>query len=289
MNATHYAFSDDSSHTAGCYHSLSLLSLTKEKLGQLENQVRDLIDDCEISSEFKWKKVRGIKYREAAKKIISFVFKNSRDLRVDTLIWDLKDMRHSNLPGRDDNENRVRMYYHLLSSTLSNRWPVKNNFIWVWYPDKQSCVDWDTLQDCLQNKKHRLIKDLFGENSKFERICLKPPQPSDSKNHPFIQVADLFAGIATYSYGHFQRYNLWRQKKRGQQGLFEDLNSINFSHAEKARFSVIKFMNKLCKKYSLRVSLKSHKGFYSYPPVKFINFWLYEPQFPDDRAPTKWN
>ena len=285
MPFTHYAFSDDSKHKDGRYNSLAITTLGKEKFDSLNNQLKKLLKDSGIRDEFKWEKLRNAKYRFAAKKIIEFAFKNQNLLKIDIIIWDLKDMRHKNLARRDDSENLVRMYYHLVSSTLSNRWHISNS-CWKWCPDQQSSVNWGTLKECISNKKHACVADLFQQNPNFEQVNLEDIKPSKSSKHPFIQVSDLFAGMGAYSFGHYDKYKKWQNQKSPQISLFPE-DKEKFNNSEKDRFQIMEGFNKMCKDRKLRIAFDSTRGFKSHTPEVFINFWLYEPQHKYDKAPQK--
>jgi hypothetical protein len=285
MEFTHYAFSDGSRHKDGRYNSLAITTLRKEFFGSLNKQLKKILEDSGIDKEFKWKKLDSAKYRFAAEKLIDFVFKNQNALRIDILIWDLEDSRHKNLSGRDDSENLVRMYYHLVSTVLSRRWPISNS-LWNWYPDQQSSVNWETLKDCISNKKHACVSDLFQQNPNFEQVNLKSPEPSESNKHPFIQLSDLFAGMGAYSFGHFDRYKKWQQQKSSQILLLPE-KKHKFSNSENERFSIMEQFNKICKGCGLQIAFDTTRGFKSYVPGNFINFWLYEPQHEHDKAPRK--
>ncbi len=285
MPFTHYAYSDDSKHADGRYNSLSVATLKREKFDTLNNRLKELLKESGVTDEFKWEKLRNAKYRFAAEKIIDFIFSNQDSVRIDIVVWDLEDKRHRDLAGRDDSENLVRMYYHLLSSTLSFRWPIVNS-VWKWHPDEQSLVDWKTLQDCISNKKHACIADLFQRNPDFERVNLNSIIPSDSGEHPFIQVSDLFAGMASYSFGHYDKYEKWQKQNDPQNSLFPE-EKDEFSNSENERFEIINKFNNIAKGYRLQIAFKSTRGFKSHRPERFINFWLYEPQHENDIAPVK--
>jgi len=285
MLFTHYAFSDDSKHTDGRYNSLAITTLKRENLDSLNKQVENLLIKSGICNEFKWEKLRNAKYRFAAEKLIDFVFSNQRSLRIDIVVWDLEDKRHKDLKDRDDSENLVRMYYHLASSTLSKRWPILDS-LWQWYPDEQSSVDWNRLKDCINNKKHACVADLFRQNPDFERVNLKSTKPSNSGEHPFIQVSDLFAGMATYSFGHFDKYKKWEGQQSLQISLLHE-EEHQFSNSEKERFVIIRKFDRMAKNYKLQIAFDTTRGFKSYKPENFINFWLYEPQHENDKAPVK--
>lgn len=285
MSTTHVAFSDDSSQ--GRYNSLALCTFSKEHEVELEAEIRELLKISSVE-EFKWEKLRSAKYRFAAERIINFAFKHSDKMRVDVIIWDHEDSRHK-LSQRDENENRVRMYYHLVSCVLSRRWTVDGS-VWEWFPDEQSSVDWKTLWDCLRTKKHACVKDLFGENPDFERVVISKPAPASSANNPFIQIADLFAGLGAYSWGCFDRYELWIQsnEQKVQNSLFEqETPAPTFTDVEKERFSMIQLVRTKSGNARFQISLNSSRGFKSNRPDSPINFWLYSPQRPEDKAPTR--
>ena len=286
MDPTHYAFSDDSKHCDGRFNSLGLISLRKSYVKYIEDELKNIFRNSNIGSEFKWAKLRNAQYRFCAQKMIDLVFRNEQKIRVDVIIWDLKDRRHNNVAGRDDSENLVRMYYHLISTTCSKRWPI-TQACWEWYPDIQSSVIWKTLQDCINNKRHACVNDLFGTNPDFEKVNLIVIKPTASHKHPIIQLADLFAGIGSYSWGHFERFIIW-EKYRGQQStLFPDMNKVSFSPGECEKFETIVKLNEKCKQSKLKIAFKSTRGFKSNDICKFINFWLYQPQHILDKAPSK--
>jgi len=284
--ATHIAFSDDSKHVEGRFNSLALVSLRHDHYKQIESIIKDILKDSSITDEFKWEKLRTAKYRYAALRMIDFTFQNQDKLRVDVLIWDLEDRRHKGIAGRDDAQNLVRMYYHLVSTTFSKRWPIQN-VLWEWYPDEQSDVDWGTLQDCIQNKKHRCVQDLFKINPQFQTVSIRKITPSSSKDYPLIQLADLFAGMGSYSWGSYQRFRDWKSNVSGQRSFFSNGEAQGFSNSERERFQVVDYFDRKSKKSRLQIGLKSTNGFKSHKPEVSINFWLYEPQHPLDRAPVR--
>lgn len=286
MSATHIAFSDDSKHVDGRFNSLALVTSEYRNFSEMQHGILEILKDSGITDEFKWVKLKDAKYRLAARKMIDFIFKNDDKLRVDILIWDLEDKRHKGIVSRDDAQNLVRMYYHLVSMTFSKKWQI-DNARWEWYPDKQSDVDWNTLQDCIQNKRHRCVKDLFNLNPDFQTIRIKKIMPSESQNYSLIQLADLFAGMGSYSRGHYLKFCQWMTNTSGQRQLFPNEKTPNFSNREKERFHVIDYFNQKSKKSRLQIGLESTNGFKSHNPSAFINYWLYEPQHEVDKAPVK--
>ncbi len=287
MPITHFAFSDDSKHHCGRYNSLALITLGSSSFDSLQTGITKILDDSGIESEFKWEKLRSAKYRFTALKMVDFVFQNLGKLRVDTLIWDLEDQRHKDVVRRNDSENLARMYYHLVSTTFTKRWPVEKTQ-WRWHPDKQSGIDWNILRNCIENKKHKCVEDLFRINPRFQKVSLENPLPSESKEHSLIQLADLFAGMGSYSWGHYDKYEQWRISNSKQQTLFKRaMLSFPFSPTELERFQVIEYFNSESKKRKLNIGFRSARGFKSYDPRVFINFWPYQPQSVLDKAPRR--
>lgn len=285
-NYDHLAFSDDSGHEDGRYNSLGLITFPLKFEKMLCNELKKLFINSGINNEFKWQDVRSARNKFAAEKVHVFIFKHLDKLRVDVLIWDMKDARHKDVSGRDDNANIGRMYYHLVQNVLSKRWG--DDSIWFWRPDKQSAMDWRSLGGYLVNKKHQLAANLFGiSKSDFVRLKLRIIKPVESHKEVFVQVADYFAGLGVYSYGHYAKYKNWENVRGGQTSLFEGTTTpVVLSNSEKVRFLLIDSFNKDCKNRSLTVSLDSTEGFQTRDPSKPINFWLYRPQHVLDKAPV---
>ncbi len=281
---THVAASDDSKHQDGQFNSLSLVTLKYCDAGKLQREIFNILKESEVK-ELKWHDLDGARDRFAANKIIEFVFNNYKKIRIDILVWDLNDSRHRDLIKRDDNENLVRMYYHLVYRTLSKYWPTQGN-CWKWRPDEQVSVNWDTLYDCLNNKLNKCVRDLFQNNPDFEKIDLRRIIPSNSIKYPLIQIADLFAGMGAYSWGHYEKFKKWKIYQ-SKQATFFPRENLSFSQSEKERFKVIDDFNAKCKKNGLRIAFDSTNGFKSHNPYNFINFWFYEPQSILDKAPKK--
>jgi len=212
-------------------------------------------------------------------------------LRVDVLVWDIEDSRHK-IPKRDDNANLGRMYYHLFRSVLRKRWP--DNAIWRLHPDEHTAMDWETLQDFLERKSVSIEtnRSLFADN-RFpfrlrRKFGIEEIRPVSSGGHPLLQIADLFAGLAVFSRDKYHEYNEWLQNNSGQRSLFDEANaSSNPSRSSQERFTVLKQFDEACKRRSLGVSLKSYNGLRTPDPRNPINFWMYEAQHPEDKAPQK--
>lgn len=283
----HNAFSDDSGHEDGRYNSLGLITFKSCQYDILTSELRKLFSESGIQSEFKWEKVRIKKYKFAAEKINNFIFRHLNELRVDVLIWDMQDSRHKDVFGIDGNENLGRMYYHLVSDVFGKRWG--NECTWCWRPDKQSGMNWRTLADCIASKKHKIIADLFRVNeNNFWKLGLKIIKISDSQKELFIQIADYFAGLGAYSYGHFEKYKNWLDSKNRQIPLLtNNYKRRKLSGSEEIRFPLLESFVDCCKNNKMTVGIESTHGLNTYNQIKNINFWLYQPQNMHDKAPIK--
>lgn len=289
---THIGFSDESNWNQGRFRSIGLVTTLVDKLTTLNDELKKLLEESQVT-EFKWKNLAGARERFAANKLVAFAVEkaSARKVRIDVLIWDIEDSRHK-VAGRDDIDNLARMYYHLFRNVLRKRWP--EDAVWRLCPDEHTAIKWDTIQDVLENASMsvELEETLFTEGG-FKRrlkreLSIDAIEPVNSSKEPLLQLADLFAGLAVFSREKFDGYQQWVSKKSPQLRLLDESEQEeSISRSNKERFQVLEECDKKCKKYKLGVSMKSSKGLRTRDPKSPINFWVYEPQHPDDKAPTR--
>lgn len=283
---THVGFSDESNWKTGRFRSLGLVTTSLDHLEELKRELKNLLSKSQVS-EFKWKELGGANERSAAEKMIGFAIDKASagKLRIDVLIWDTWDSRH-NVPGRDDIANLQRMYYHLFRNVLRLRWP--SNSVWRLHPDEHTAMDWQTVEDYIESAGCRLNveRSLFGVRLQRE-FGFQEIVPVRSADHLLLQLADLFCGMAVFSRQKFDEYEKWLETTSNQVRLFGDTPDVSPSGRSKERFQVLKTFDKSCKECRLGVSLKEKRGLWTPKPENPINFWLYEPQHPEDKAPTK--
>jgi len=284
---THVGFSDESNWNSGRFRSLSLVTLPSEALVTASGELRNLLNDSGVA-EFKWKKLRGARERFAAIKMSDFAVKYAHAgiLRIDVLIWDINDSRH-NIQGRDDIANLQRMYYHLFRNVLRLRWP--DNAIWQLFPDEHTALDWQKIEDYLDvsGSRPKIEHSLFGARL-YQDFRIDEINQVSSKEQPLLQLADLFAGLAVFSRDKFEQYQQWSWGQTGRHPLFGVGKAGNaISAADRERFRVLAHLDKACKSHKLGVSLRTYRGLTTPNPANPINFWPYQPQHPDDKAPTR--
>lgn len=289
---THVGFGDESNWNKGRFRSLGLVTTPLAAFNDLNEQLRHILDESDVK-EFKWQNLRQARERFAAEKMCDLAVEAvlRQQLRVDVLIWDIEDSRHK-ITARDDIANLQRMYYHLFRNVLRARWP--DNAVWRLHPDEHTALDWETVQDCLEAKSTKLEPEhsLFPNEKFRERLRrefrVEEIRPVFSQDSPLLQLADLFAGLAIFSYDKFQDYQRWLQAKSPQKPLLNEADDPSDpSRASKERFAVLQRFDEACKRRKLGVSLKTRGGLWTPNPQNPINFWMYEPQHPEDRAPQR--
>ena len=289
----HIAFADESKFNTGRYRGIGLITLPTNERAGVAQELRHLLDESDIE-EFSWKDLNGAKQRFAANKMIDCAVRHVLRgvMRVDVLTWDTHDGRHT-LKGRDDIANLHRMYHHLLKHVLRERWPDES--IWALHPDEHAAIDWKAVGDFLDrtSTRQKPAGDLFTPHGFAYAVTrefkISELTPLSSSTEPFVQLADLFVGLAVYSRTSFTHYERWRTESTGQLRLveYDPKLAVRISGADKERCQVLAEVDRRCKAHSLGVSLRSNRGLRTLNPKNPVNFWWYQPQTEADKAPVK--
>lgn len=240
------------------------------------------------SKEIKWGNVT----EAIGKELINFTYENLHQLRVDVLIWDIEDSRHKNV-RQDEIENLQRLYYRLMLTVMRDRW--QDNAIWALFPDEQKGIDWDVVRSFLMSKSKQDSIEIalnqrinFITKTHYENAGILP---ANSQDHPFIQLADFFAGIACYSHKEFAKICAYKDQVIGQSNIFEKCDFVDdmptLSSRDKIRIPLVWHISAKSKKHKYGVALESTKGLVTHNPKSPVNFWLYKPQHELDKAPRK--
>lgn len=297
MNATHYGFSDESHWNEGRFRSIALVSLCAEYREEIEEMARKTLDSYGIE-ELKWKDIGGAQKAKAAKELCELAVQKAIRgiLRVDVLTWDTLDSRHSH-PGRDDLANLRHMHYHLLHNVLGKRW--HSGSTWILCPDEGANVDWNNLERILNRKGRKVEVTLLpyatddgfylDSTKRFEVLEIRP---TPSNTICLIQLADLFAGLSVFSWEKHREHWTLRRDKPDMRSLFDSADTnvdlyFKPSNSEKYRTEVLEYLHSLCRNYSLSVGFRLGEGIRTFKPNDPINFWLYIPQTPKDKAPVR--
>lgn len=277
-------FTDESYVSNSRYRSLSAFSLKKSSYQDVVVSIQSILSESRVK-EFKWQKLKDVKYYFCAEKIIKYILESIKkyEIRIDTIVWDTQDSRHA-IPGRDDLLNYERMFFHLLNNSMKKR---PKNSSWYIYPDVRGGIDWNKIHDCLHNvgKKQEYHKTLFGNFFDDPFYLIKEFQEKESHVEILIQIADLFSGLAVFSCVKYNCYKNYLDSLLPS--FFDHGQEIKLSNREIYRCKLLDFFNKECKKRKLGVSLENKCYLYTFNPKNPINFWHYEPQGKYDKAPTK--
>ena len=265
-----------------------MVSMPADKVAEIALRIKSKLLESNVS-EAKWDKIKGAKNRLAAIKLLDICCKEAYDknMRVDVLIWDTKDQRHT-LQGRDDLANFKNMYIQLLKNVMRKRWST--DATWQFFPDENSVIDWKHFRNILantdrfENKKANLFPDEWHDISHHFNI-LEIAEVS-SKETILVQIADIFAGMGVFSYKRYATYTAWKRQNSQQMEL--ELFSpevVKFTRKEEEHSLVLHHFLQNSAKYKLEVSNK--QGLRTYNPANPTNYWLYQPQRKSDKAPRR--
>jgi hypothetical protein len=290
---THIAYADETKYNFGRYRGVALVTLRLADARSFREELQKLLDESDVK-KLEWKKLRDAKRRFAAMKVVNCTVRRAVEalLRVDVLSWDTEDRRHK-LPGRDDIENLQRMYYHLFKNVLRERWP--DGSVWRLCPHRNTAMDWERMEDFLAmaSTQMEVERNLFTRGKFRARLRrefrIEEIAPCAAVEEPLVQLADLFAGLAVYSRERYERYEWWENSYSQQLRLLEgaEERSIQLSGSDSERCPVLAELKARCRRHGLGVSLKTRRGLRTFDPKKPINFWWYEAQREEDKAPVR--
>lgn len=183
------------------------------------------------------------------------------------------------------------MYYKLLR-WVKDCWKSET-LNWHFYPDENSSIDWQELLSYIQNtnlsKNNKYELTLFGlvQNLHFPRV--DNHQQLVSTKEPLVQLIDLFTGFARFSFEHGKEYLNWKQWKEQQakQTLLEMIDEPDVSKNIIDKFDVFEQLITSCQKKKMGVSINTNSYLKTFDYRRHLNFWKYEPQNPNDKAPVK--
>lgn len=288
---THIAFSDETHYGVGRYRGIGLVTLAYDLYEKLTVELNNILKETHVK-ELKWQKLDARNDCQAALQFVECAVSKAcaGSLRIDVLIWDTQDSRHRVI-GRDDLANIHRMYYHLFKNVLIERWP--DGSVWHLHPDEQASIDWSEISRFLDMTSitvsaPSLLSGLIESlRTEFNIVLISQCK---SENEPLVQLADLFAGIGVYSRNRYDHYLCWQLEHREERQIMllpDATANVSLSNADKMRCPVLEKLDSLCKKNKLGVGLRQSKGLKTRDPANPINFWWYQPQHEEDKAPIR--
>lgn len=291
MNNYHI-YSDESSSPNNRYRTLGAISGEQKNIKNLRYILKNVLKNTGVT-EVKFEEIRthSSKIKAATKFIEAGILEAAnKNIRIDVLLWDVKDKRHS-IIGRDDIANYGRMYYKMISH-IGRKWDIQR---WFFYPDTLSSINWLDISQCLNKttfeKYPSELFDIF--RNKGQLFFVREVRPQESHKEPIVQLADIFAGFSWFSKIKGDNFIKWREHldTRKQPCLFNiNDNTEKFDRLKETtanRFKLLNIIVKLCRKYKLGVSIKTNKQLTTFDPNQKINFWTYEVQSDMDKAPVR--
>lgn len=291
---THIGYADESYWNVGQFRSIALVTAARPTAEAVAVRVAHALEKSNVS-EFAWNSLRTDNTLAAANAMIEITLNTAYNvtyterLRVDVLTWDTQDSRHHNVLRRDDAANMGHLYYRLIITVIERRWPKG---LWLIRPDEQSNIDFEKLEKTLAfpSRKAKASQQLVL-GKQFAPALFGPPKVVQSTSDaPLIQVADLFAGLSSFSWNDHQAYQAWKSRQNAHQnfpGMVQD--SISSGKEYKSR-ALNKFENlyvqRLADREQKDFSMR-RKGLITRNPNNHINFWLYTPQGAYDKAPQR--
>ena len=289
-NVTHVGYCDESHWNQGQYRTIGLVTAETKIAADLEISVEQILFR-KGAKEFSWKDLRTADKFSLAKELCYLAVEklDNRQMRIDVLIWDTRDRRHT-VRNRDDTENLARMYYHLLANVTEKRWP--GGSIWEICPDERTDMNWQTLEDCLRHpsRKTRTSGQFRIDPKVATRSSVISVNQVTSSARPLVQVADLFAGLAAFSWNSRSAYEQWLLQESGQAklNLFGDNEPTILSPGETYKARALQCLDDINRNMRLGIRYSPNDGLRSSAPIKPLNFWFYRPQSPEDKAPQKY-
>lgn len=279
-----HAYCDESYVTASRFRGIACVSLPEVHCDGLAKRLAESLVDAGLR-ELKWSETGDGRHARAARRFIDAAFNAfACGLRIDVLVWDTQDARHA-VPGRDDNANYERMFFHLLTVALRKR---PTGSVWRIGCDQREGVDWQALFDCVRAVGRRPDSQaaLFGEFLAREKYIVREVAELRSQTATLVQLADLFAGVSVFSRSRYDFYEAWKMRESKQGRLFAGAER-RFSKSDQERFPILDGLNERGKAAKLRLSLRRNRGLRTMDGRQAVNVWWYEPQHGMDKAPKR--
>jgi hypothetical protein len=277
------AYSDESGINVGDrYTSVSVVSGEAGVLDCLRDKLDKTLREKNVD-EVKFSEIRryGSLVTQAAVKFIECTvneFAVRTRVRVDTISMDNEYLAGDNY----DYGNRPeleRMYYSVLAYIV-RRW---RHTKWDFYADVNSRINWGEIIAYLnvtrlqkKVKKPSLIELMLEENPEFQFSEVKE---LNSAGEPLIQLADLFAGMARFSYednGCAKWVDKWKPDEERELIPYMAQDKKSTQKVKECRYRLIAGMYNLCHRHSLYLSIKTEGHLKTRRHESPINFWPYK-------------
>jgi len=289
MGTTYLAYGDRSGSGSDQFWSFSLLTIEESRAQEVAECIRENVT-AEGVSKVEWKLIDGSReaepYKRAALALVTSLL-NSLDkkmeIRVDTILWDHHDERHS-VRGRDDDENTGRMAYKVFIHASTQR----RQYTWKLYLDRGENFNRNKLVEVINNTYSQppSCSNYLWHDIPRNRYLVSEHNELDSADEPLLWIPDMFAGMHRWSAEKPFISERLPEILGGQEVLFTDERN-ELSRSDKQRMDILARLLSECKKLSIPLDTREKHCLWTRNPNQPINFWPYEPQGDYDKAPQR--
>lgn len=273
--ATYLGFADEAHYNIGRYRGLALVSMRAIDARSLRAEVSAMLHESN-STECKWERVRSAKHRFTAQKLPHWTLDHAvmGSLRVNVLTWDTgtsEDQRQ----GTHHMKRLRSTYLRLFAHVIRTRWPDACH--WLFHPDEQDALDWMAIAQDLRDVATR---------EPARSVAIDGIVPLVSHDEPFIQIADLFAGLAVFSRGEYDDYEQWLCSPSNERGepSGEQEPPARFSSSLRQRCVILDEFYTECKLRGMHVSLRANRSLRTYDPLAPVAFEWSTPMALEDAS-----
>ncbi len=254
------------------FSSICAVSGSAKFFGEHKRQITSIL---RRSEEYKFQKLNKETKDDLLELCDQFLFPaiNNGDMRIDTLIWD------NHLYKKDQDI----MHYHLLSKVLQ-KYP--HGIEWHYYPDQDLVKNYGLITEIVNTAVNSKTPYELALENLAQEYAIRFCGAVDSKDYRLVQIADVFAGVAAFSYNNYSDYTDWLKNTTGSLSFdFAQKEISNNKTAKKQnhKFQFLDAVNTRCKKFNKYHSLKSKHGLCSFGPDYGMNFWFWD----NDRSVLK--
>ncbi len=276
------AYSDESGIFDQRYQAIGVVSGPDYELALLRKALKNILDDENVN-ELKFVNIRKPtgKTMKATQRFLTCAIREfaiQTRLRIDVITWG--DENSLEVIQNNDRIAKLEDMYHRVLTHIGRQW---RQISWNFYPDENSQIHWNQIVSFLNRTSlvrftPRLLQ-LFENNDPNQAFKFSNVEELSSSFEPLIQLADLFAGMARFSREEgeqcVQWLNSWGNKAqlRLPELLANGYSESDATKTNRARFELIGKFDKLCKRYKMRVSLRTNKYLLTFNPAYPVNFW----------------
>jgi len=245
--------SDESSYNYGAVRGVGAVSLRVDDAARLGDELTMLMHESGMR-ELKWEKVRTARGAFAAQKALTWALDHALDggLWIETLTWAVTSAAASR--ARRPILTQLQGAYTTLLSNVMARHAQRGEQSQGWriVPDEQSAIPWTRIQEALPQTATIM--------------------PARSEPQPFIQLADVFAGLAVFSRAAYDAYERWLCFRGRGQGARATTTSEGVHGSQAYRFILLDEFYAACVRRLPGISLQTRRGLYTWRAESPIQF-----------------